>query len=176
MKKTILVILFFLSIIPVYSQDPKSINEFYPVTIKEVALQEFLNNYFEQIGNDEQVYSLQIRQRDEHIHEYHLSIVGYWSAGNTVPLAYAKYDGHVILIYSGLESFFPSQKRNELLLQMLEDKVKIYDENDLTTPSIDYPSGKLTLCDGNRVLHQEIGYFSGDDPCVVEEPPLDEKH
>ena len=177
MKKTILAILFFLSYNSVHSQNGgNNIDELFLVTIKEVALRKFLDTYSEQIGNDEQVYSLQIRQRDEHIHEYRISTVGYWSEGSTAPLAYAKYDDHMVLIYSGLESFFPSQKRNKLLLQILEDKVKVYDENYLATPNVDYPAGKLTLCDGVKVLHQEIGHFPGDDPCVVEGPPLDEEY
>ena len=176
MKNIILIILFSLSFVLVHAQDHNSINELYPVTIKEVALQEFLDSYFKKIGNDEQVYSLNIRQRDEHMHDYRISVLGYWTEGNTASLAYAEYDDHVILVYSGLESFFPSQNRNEMRLQMLEDKVKIYAENFLATPSIDYPAGKLTLCDGDRVLHQEIGHFPGDDPCVVEEPPLEDEH
>ena len=176
MKKNVLVVLLFLSFSPVHAQDHKSINELFPVTIKEVALQKFLDSYFEQVGNDEQVYSLHIRQRDEHIQEYHLSTPGYWQEGQHVPLAYIKYKGNLILLYSGIETFFPSKKRNELLLQMLKGKVEIYAENYLGLPNVDYPAGKLTLCDGVRVLQQEIGFFPGDDPCIVEEPPLDEKH
>lgn len=176
MKKTILVILFFLSIISVYSQGNESINELYLVTIEEVAVQNFLDSYFEKIEGDEQVYSLHIRHRDEHIQEYYLLTPGYWQEGQHAPLAYTNYKSNLILLYSGIETFFPSKKRNELLLQMLKGKIQIYAESFLGLPSVDYPSGILILCDGVRVLHQEIGYFPGDDPCVVEEPSIDEEY
>lgn len=174
--KTILTILFFVYFGSVHAQDHKSINELYPVTIEEVAVQNFLDSYFEKIEDDEQVYLLHIMQRDEHIQEYHLSTPGYWEEGKYAPLVYTKYKSNLILLYSGIETFFPSKKRNELLLQMLKGKIEVYVENFLGLPSVDYPTGKLILCDGVRVLQQEIGSFSKVDPCVVEEPPLEDEH
>lgn len=90
--------------------------------------------------------------------------------GRPSPLAYTVFQDNIILIYSGIEEYFPSKIRRKELLTLLKGEIDFMREGDIL-PSIHVNSGKLAVC-GSRVIDWWIGKNVADPPCVIEEPPL----
>jgi len=174
--RTLVVILlyFFAAINLAHGQGQRGgIDVLHETTLLDEQLKEFLKIYTSE--HKQNVYLLHINKHNEHYRSYELSSPGYWAAENTAPLVFAKYQGDIILIFSGIEEFFFSEKRRQALLNLLEGKLDILTEKDIP-PNVDIPSGRFIVCDSSRVIEQVIEFNANVDPCVIELPPLDEEN
>lgn len=173
MRILALILVYFFAAISLAYGQVQRIDVLYEITLLDEQLLDFLKTYTSK--HKQNVYSLHVNKFDEHYRSYELSSPGYWIKENTPPLAFAKYQGNIILIFSGIEEFFPSKERQQSLLGLIEGKLDILTENDIP-PNVDIPSGKLVVCDSSRVIERVIKFNAVSDPCLIELPPLDDEN
>jgi len=177
MKKALINIVLLVMLASSVNGQESGYNALQKVVLQDEYLESFVKEYIDSIRTTQRdgVFSLYIYYKGESYSNYEVMYEGFWENNRISPLAYSTIDTDIILIYSGLEAYFPSKKRASNLLSLLQGKIEFVNEKDLT-PSIDVPNGKLSVCGEDRVIVEEIDFGLLYAPCVIELPPLDEEN
>lgn len=174
-NKILIVLLFFCTAETSYAQSFDQLNK---TSLQNKALINFVEEFISLHDKEKGIYKMQIFRNDTDQDIYEISFISWWYPypDDIASLAYVEINDHIVLLFSGLEQFFPSEKRHQAQTALIKNHVeKVFSSEDVPPTGI-YPTASIVICSDRKIVYQaDHGLeLPNEYSCIIEEPAVKE--
>ncbi len=156
MIKKIILFSALLSTTIAFSSIAQSYENLVMVDIRNEKLLNFIKDFIKDNQKENGIYKLFVfSESSDNEGIYEIVFFSWWYpySNDVASLAYTNIDNKIVLIYSGIEKFFPSDKRYQNQIKLIENRVeRLFKEEEVPPTGIN-PAASIVVC-GERVVYQ----------------------